>query len=166
VIIAVTGKPGAGKTTFAVHYVLKLCKKTSRKLYVNMKSFSCSEIESEYVSVRDLPRLRSGVILLDEANYVFNSRFWDKISPDTIRMWQMHRKKGVDIILTTHSLKRLDKILRELVQYEYRVVKFPGLYFVRVFDLDVEKDRGSFRIYPARYINKAWKYFDTFEEIE
>jgi zona occludens toxin (predicted ATPase) len=164
-IIAVTGKPGAGKTTFAVHYAVKLCRKSNRKLYVNMKSFSCSEIESEYVSVHDLPYVRKGVILLDEANYLFNSRFWDKISPDMIRLWQMHRKKGTDIILTTHSLKRLDKILRELVQYEYRVVKFPGLYFIRIFDLDLERDKGSLRIYPAKYINKAWSYFDTFEEI-
>jgi len=165
-IIAVTGKPGAGKTTFGVYYALKLCKKSNRKLYVNMKSFNCDVVEYEYISVRDLPRVREGVILLDEANYIFNSRFWDRISPDVIRMWQMHRKKGIDIILTTHSLRRVDKILRELVQYEYRVVRFPVLYVIRVFDMDIERDKGSLRIYLARYVNKVWKYFDSLEEIE
>ncbi|MDM7320297.1 MAG: zonular occludens toxin domain-containing protein [Fervidobacterium sp.] len=165
-IIAVTGKPGAGKTTFAVYHAIKMANKTNRKLYVNMKSFKCDEVEYEYISVANLPRVREGIVLLDEANYIFNSRFWDRISADTIRMWQMHRKKGIDIILTTHSLKRVDKILRELVQYEYRIVKFPMFYIVRVIDLDIERDKGVLKLYPARVVNKAWKYFDTLEEIK
>jgi len=165
-IVCFTGKPGVGKTTLAVWKAYKWAKKYGLDVYSNMRSLKYDDVKVHYISIRDLPLVARGIILLDEANYIFNSRFWDRIDADTIRHWQMHRKRGIDIVLTSHSLRRIDKILRELVQVEYRVVKSIFGYWVRVIDLDYDNDKGMLVFYPKWLVKKAWSWFDTYEEIE
>jgi len=118
-VIAFTGKPGSGKTLSAVRYIYK---DKRENVYTNVKL----EIPEKKIvqilpsNVQDLKQLRDGIVFIDEANFVFSSRFWSRIPKDLIQFWAMHRKRGVDLMLTSHSLKRIEIILRELVSYEVR----------------------------------------------
>jgi len=157
-VIAFTGKPGSGKTLSAVRYMYKDKRKT---VYTNVKL----EIPDKKIvqilpsNVQDLKTLRDGIVFIDEANFVFSSRFWSRIPKDLIQFWAMHRKRGVDLMLTSHSLKRIDVILRELVSYEIRC-KTLGVFVVNNwYDVDYNDKIKTSVFFGPRY----YKYYDTFE---
>jgi len=157
-VLLFSGKPGSGKTLSAVRYIVKDKRKT---VYTNVKlEIPGKKIEQILPSnVQELKKLRDGIVFVDEANFVFSSRFWNRIPKDLIQFWAMHRKHGVDLILTSHSLKRIDIILRELVSYEVRC-KTVGVFAVNNwYDVDYnEKTRTSIFFGPRYY-----RYYDTFE---
>ena len=161
-VIAFVGKPGSGKTLSAVRYIVKDKRKS---VYTNVKLDIPGKniIEILPSNVQDLKRLRDGIVFIDEANFVFSSRFWNRIPKDVIQFWAMHRKRGVDLILTSHSLKRIDVILRELVSYEVRCKSlFNGFIVVNNwYDVDYKDKVKSVIFYGPRY----YKYYDTFEVI-
>ena len=110
-------------------------------------------------NLQDLKQLRDGIVFIDEANFVFSSRFWSRIPKDLIQFWAMHRKHGVDLIVTSHSLKRIDIILRELVSYEVRC-KTLGVFVIdNWYDVDYNEKVKSSVFLGARF----YKYYDTFE---
>ncbi len=157
-VIAYTGKPGSGKTLSAVRYIYKDHRKT---VFTNVKL----EIPNKNIvqilpsNVEDLKRLRDGIVFIDEANFVFSSRFWNRIPKDLIQFWAMHRKRGVDLILTSHSLKRIDIILRELVSYEVRC-KTLGVFIINNwYDVDYGDKVKTSIFWGCRF----YKYYDTFE---
>lgn len=61
----------------------------------------------------------SGLLLLDEAQLVFNSRKWDK-NFDWIQFFTQHRKLGWNVILIAHSIEMIDSQIRPLAEYESR----------------------------------------------
>jgi len=157
-VIAFTGKPGSGKTLSAVRYV---CRDKRKNVYTNVKL----EIPDKKIvqilpsNVQDLKTLRDGIVFIDEANFVFSSRFWSRIPKDLIQFWAMHRKHGVDLIVTSHSLKRIDIILRELVSYEVRC-KTLGVFVIdNWYDVDYNEKVKSSVFLGTRF----YKYYDTFE---
>ncbi len=159
-VIAYTGKPGAGKTLSAVRYIVKDRRQTvfsNVKLEIPNKNI----VEILPSNVQDLKRLRDGIVFIDEANFVFSSRFWSRIPRDLIQFWAMHRKRGVDLILTSHSLKRIDIILRELVSYEIRCKTLLNGVFVvnNWYDVDYGDKVKTSVFFGARF----YKYYDTFE---
>lgn len=159
-VIAFTGKPGSGKTLSAVRYIYKDHRKT---IYTNVKL----EIPNKDIirvlpsNVQDLKKFRDGIVFIDEANFVFSSRFWSRIPKDLIQFWAMHRKRGVDLILTSHSLKRIDVILRELVSCEVRCKTLLNGVFVvnNWYDVDYGDKVKTSIFFGAKY----YKYYDTFE---
>ncbi len=159
-VLAYTGKPGSGKTLSAVRYIYKDHRKT---IYTNVQL----EIPDKNIvqispsNVQDLKKLKDGIVFIDEANFVFSSRFWSRIPKDLIQFWAMHRKRGVDLILTSHSLKRIDIILRELVSYEVRC-KTLGVFIVNNwYDVDYAEKSKTSIFWGRRY----YKYYDTFEMV-
>ena len=159
-VIAYTGKPGSGKTLSAVRYIVKDHRKT---IYTNVKL----EIPNKDIirvvpsNLQDLKKLKDGIVFIDEANFVFSSRFWSRIPKDLIQFWAMHRKRGVDLILTSHSLKRIDIILRELVSYEVRCKTVGAFIMNNWYDVDYgEKIKTSIFFGPRYY-----KYYDTYEMV-
>jgi len=159
-VIAYTGKPGNGKTLSAVRYIVKDHRKT---IYTNVKL----EIPNKDIirvvpsNLQDLKKLKDGIVFIDEANFVFSSRFWSRIPKDVIQFWAMHRKRGVDLILTSHSLKRIDVILRELVSYEIRC-KTLGVFIINNwYDVDYNEKVKTSIFFGPRY----YKYYDTYEVV-
>lgn len=157
-VLSFTGKPGAGKTLSAVRYIVKDRRET---VFTNVKL----EIPNKNIvqispsNLQDLKKLKDGIVFIDEANFVFSSRFWSRIPKDLIQFWAMHRKRGVDLILTSHSLKRIDVILRELVSYEIRC-KTLGVFVVNNwYDVDYSDKVKTSVFFGGRY----YKYYDTFE---
>lgn len=73
----------------------------------------------------------SGLLILDEAQLVFNSRKWEKNLP-WIEFFTQHRKLGWHVILIAHSIEMIDSQIRPLAEYESRFrnlqkVKLPVL---------------------------------------
>lgn len=60
-----------------------------------------------------------GLLIIDEAQLIFNSRKWDKNFP-WIEFFTQHRKLGWNVILIAHSLEMIDSQIRPLVEYESR----------------------------------------------
>lgn len=159
-VVAFTGKPGSGKTLSAVRYIVKDHRKT---IYTNVKL----EIPDKNIvqicpsNLQDLKKLKDGIVFIDEANFVFSSRFWSRIPKDLIQFWAMHRKRGVDLILTSHSLKRIDIILRELVSYEVRCKLFGMFVINNWYDVDYNDKVKTSIFFGAKY----YKYYDTLEVV-
>lgn len=73
----------------------------------------------------------SGLLLLDEAQLIFNSRKWEK-NFDWIQFFTQHRKLGWNVILIAHDIQMIDSQIRPLAEYESRFrnlqkVKMPFL---------------------------------------
>lgn len=157
-VIAFTGKPGSGKTLSAVRYIYKDHRNiiyTNIKLQIPGKSV----IQISPSNVQDLKKLHDGIVFIDEANFVFSSRFWSRIPRELIQFWAMHRKRGVDLVITSHSLKRVDVILRELVSYDIHCRMIGALCVNAWYDVDYGDKVKSVVFFGPRY----YKYYDTLE---
>lgn len=65
-------------------------------------------------------RERVGRLYLDESQFLFNSRDWEK-NKGFIEFFTQHRKLGWDVFLITHTLDMIDKQIRGLVELETRL---------------------------------------------
>ncbi len=159
-VITFSGKPGSGKTLSAVRYISKDRRSvvyTNIKLQIPEKTI----VQISPSNLGDLKKLNNGIVFIDEANFVFSSRFWSRIPKDLIQFWAMHRKRGVDLVLTSHSLKRVDVILRELVSYDIHC-KMVGAFCVNSwYDVDYNDKVRSVVFYARKY----YRYYDTLEMV-
>lgn len=158
-ITVVEGRPGMGKSVYLVSEILRYLR-AGHKVYTNV-AISDQKLLKKYVgqlfsveSLEDLITLRQGKIVLDEVQTYLNSRNWDKLDIRFQLLLQQHRKKGLDILGATQSIKRADVVFRELVQVFYRikkvvVVKLPmttmsfGFFYLREYDPDDMESGGA-----------------------
>jgi len=137
-----TGRPGEGKTYLMVKkawpYLL-----AGIDVYSNFKLDYEGENIHYYRDFSDLADVSSGLILIDEGQYLFNSRNWDNLTLEAQYKLQQHRKDGLNIWLTTQNIQRLDVVLRELVHNYYRcskVVDIAGKFILFIlYTLDVDQ---------------------------
>lgn len=61
----------------------------------------------------------SGLLLLDEAQLVFNTRKWQD-NLGWIEFFTQHRKLGWNVVLIAHTQEMIDKQIRPLAEYESR----------------------------------------------
>ena len=61
----------------------------------------------------------TGLLILDEAQLVFNARKWEK-NMDWIEFFTQHRKLGWNVILIAHTIEMIDSQIRPLAEYESR----------------------------------------------
>jgi hypothetical protein len=61
----------------------------------------------------------NGLLILDEAQLIFNSRKWEKNLP-WIEFFTQHRKLGWNIVLIAHHQDMIDSQIRPLCEYESR----------------------------------------------
>jgi len=182
-ITVIEGRPGTGKTVFLVYKIVKYLS-YGYIVYTNV------DIDTQYLSpdectrlhridsLEDIVNLREGKIVLDEVQTYLNSRNWDKLDIRFQLLLQQHRKRGLDIIGATQSVKRADVVFRELVHYFYSVKKIfviklfgsaYGLFSIVQYDPDsIEKDRdGYVRIGWPRLVVAdpfVFKVYDTTQE--
>lgn len=60
-----------------------------------------------------------GLLILDEAQLLFNARNWQK-NMDWIVFFSQSRKKKWDILLIAHNLDMIDKQIRDFIEYDVR----------------------------------------------
>lgn len=111
------GLPGSGKTISVVEYLNRLKEKYGDgiKIYTNFRyKFETAPVRSW----RDLINYPGpAVFVLDEVQLTFNSRSWKDFPPDMVTLLTQNRKMGKQIITTSQSFERVDKVFRELVNY-------------------------------------------------
>lgn len=147
-ITITVGRPGQGKTVWLVGQILELSKR--HEVYTNVHislPFGDGRIPHIHMieTLDDIVHLRSGKIVLDEVQTYLNSRNWDKLDVRFQLLLQQHRKRGLDIVGATQSIKRADVIFRELVQIFYEIHKIVtfsvfgrafGFFYMRQYDPD------------------------------
>lgn len=131
----------------------------------------------ELVSM-DIPK--GSLILMDEAHVYLNSRRWQLLPEEMERRLAQHGKDGLHIIATVQNIRRLDTVMRELVDYWYTYQVFPPPpkkpwrkhrpLFFRKYEIFPQSDLNPFpkvklvAIYPFR---KKWaEMYNTYEKVE
>jgi len=158
-ITVVEGRPGMGKSVWLVSEILRYLR-AGHTVYTNI-TINNEILERKYdgklwyiESLEDIISLREGKIVLDEVQTYLNSRNWDKLDIRFQLLLQQHRKRGLDIIGATQSIKRADVVFRELVQVFYRIhklisFKLPktnlafGFFYLQEYDPDDMESSGK-----------------------
>lgn len=109
----VIGQPGAGKTTFGALRARHVAR--TLKAPIHSTGFGWGE---EWGEVHDWDRfcsIRDGVVLIDEAQFVFPSdrELWTPLMKGRAREWLAYvRKRGLFVIATTQSWMGVSSIMR------------------------------------------------------
>lgn len=188
-ITVVEGRPGMGKSVWLVAEILRWLRR-GRTVYTNVQ-INDEAILRKYdgrlfliESLEDIITLREGKVVLDEVQIYLNSRNWDKLDIRFQLLLQQHRKRGLDIIGATQSIKRADVVFRELVQVFYRIRKVAsfrlpftklafGFFYLREFDPDQiessgDKTRQSALTWPLPFFADPYTFsiYDTTQEYQ
>lgn len=187
-----TGRPRQGKTYQAVRMIFKdyLCKgipvksnillnwdymeeKTLWKKFlmkIGLKK-TWKEYPKENLTywkkLDDLYDFKNGAVLMDEAHVYMRARKWESLPEDMERKLAQHGKHRLDLIATTQHQDRIDKIMREIVDYWYVCVK--GIFFFMRYEFDIDGDKQKKYILSKRYITKKKKYYlsyDSYAEVK
>lgn len=138
-IILYSGTPGSGKSLHVADMILKrdriglytICNfevnndlliHPDRFFYIDNLNLSPDLLFSFSIDYFKEHKFREGSILLilDEAQLLFNVREWNKSGrSDWIHFFTQHRKVGYDVILIAQFDKMIDKQVRSLFEYEY-----------------------------------------------
>lgn len=158
-IMACEGRPGQGKSVWAVSLVDRYLRsgyfvmsnieitppKKYAQFYMDYTTFD-ELIPVRLVSILEkYPHIKGIKIIMDEMQVYLSSRNWDKLDLKFQLLLQQHRKRGIDIVGVTQSIKRADVVFRELVQVFYRIHKIVtfrfagrgfGFFWLREYDPD------------------------------
>jgi len=159
-ITVVEGRPGMGKSIWLVSEIERYLQR-GHSVYTNVDlSHAPKRFLDKYSgrlfyieSLEDIIKLKQGKVVLDEVQTYLNSRNWDKLDIRFQLLLQQHRKRGLDIIGATQSIKRADVVFRELVQVFYRIRKIVsfkvpilgpiGFFYLREYDPDDMESGGA-----------------------
>lgn len=158
-ITVVEGRPGMGKSVWLVSEILRFLR-SGKTVYTNIDINDwgiCDKYKGKLFRIEgleDIISLREGKVVLDEVQTYLNSRNWDKLDIRFQLLLQQHRKRGLDIVGATQSIKRADVVFRELVQVFYRITKLVsfrvpktklafGFFYLREYDPDDIESGGG-----------------------
>lgn len=130
-ITCYTGKPGSGKTLdvmFDIDSYLKHKRYVMSNFPVNASDFvkvvSSNDVTPKVImeffeGLRVTGKESEFLLVLDEAQTIFNSRTWVQNSKaGWIDFFTQHRKLGFEIILICQNVDMLDKQIRACIEYE------------------------------------------------
>jgi zona occludens toxin (predicted ATPase) len=142
-IVGIEGRPGSGKSYFAVDRMVEALR-SGRRIVTNMNNvyyrriawdlsgrnlkgakeilsritvISTKNFLSEFAKLN----LKNTDIILDEVMLDFFSRDWAKMPKSTIFFLTQHRKYRCDFYYITQSIERMDNVLKSLTQYYIRL---------------------------------------------
>jgi len=194
-IIAVEGRPGMGKSVWLVAQIDRYLRagyvvysniecKIPEKLQKNFVYFSDFQDLIPFRLVEHLEqdkKIRGVKIIVDEMQVYLSSRNWDKLDQKFQLLLQQHRKRGIDILRATQSIKRADVVFRELVQVFYRIHKIwsanvwkgvsLGFFYLREYDPDsIESQSRTYEPIGWPFLFFAdpvvMKMYDTTQEVK
>lgn len=185
-ITCYTGKPGSGKTldvmididNYLKHHRYVMC-----NFPVNgsdfVKTVSSSSVTPQIIlnyfdGLRVSGKESEFLLVLDEAQTIFNSRTWLQNSKvGWIDFFTQHRKLGFEIILICQNVDMLDKQIRACIEYEiihrrYSRFGFFGKLFALFFGdfVRLKKWYGMKDILKRESFHAGKKYFDMYNTNE
>lgn len=178
-IIAVEGKPGQGKSVYLVSCIDRYLR-SGYVVYSNIDVKVPKKFKDKFIYFEEMeellpvrlvsvlennPQCKGIKIILDEMQVYLSSRNWDKLDLKFQLLLQQHRKRGIDIVGATQSIKRADVVFRELIQVFYRIHKIWtwnfgkgktfGFFYIREYDPDSIESQS--RKYES--IGWPWPFF-------
>lgn len=139
------GLPGAGKTYDAMRKLLDNLSQ-GRRILTNISgpdqeekqeiikhflNFEDSQLKEKLVALPDHQVTEfwnhtnpGDLVIIDEAQNFFNSRDWQTKANRAFGKWASeHRHLGVDLILITQNVERIESSVRSLIEFTYRYKK-------------------------------------------
>lgn len=193
-----SGTPGSGKTLHAVH-VMDWYNRHRKPVVSNfMLTPSLLKHPDEFFSLEQVPQkewpdklfqfsklyfeddpVKEAQILLvlDEAQLIFNTRDW-QFNRKWISFFTQHRKLGYDVIIIAQYDRMIERQIRALIEYESKHLKVSNLGGIWGFILPIFL--GRFRVYEkwynqekmlvsqyaARYSKRDKSLYNTFQTWE
>lgn len=140
-ITALVGTPGSGKSYDAVQIIIDNLKK-GRIVYTNiegMEDRKCYEALKVVAGLDDYEMSErfhcltnaqvmefwkhiknKSMVVIDECHKNFNARNWQSVANNECTLWaSTHRHSGHDVLLITQSIEKMDKQLRDLIEWTY-----------------------------------------------
>lgn len=109
-IIAIVGPNGGGKSLCAVEHYARPALESGRLVVSTMDIDGAELLQSH----REIPKLRSCVLILDEISSAFPSRESSGMPAEIVRRLNQLRKVDVQVVWTAPAWERADKVLREV----------------------------------------------------
>lgn len=135
------GLPGCGKTTLLCSFaynILRAKRSRYKHVYSNVYMGNKSPFDKIiYIDKSDLGKyqIEDGLILLDEATLLFDSRDYKNFSKEIMQFFLLHRHYNVDIIMCTQQWDGVDRKIRVItdrVYYMYKSALF-GRWFSKYY---------------------------------
>lgn len=108
-------------------------------------------------------------VIVDEINLVCPARFWDSFNPRLAYFWSQSRKLGLNLIWTAQHQDRVDKIVREITNYVYKITRtIFKFHIARMFDvvkIDSPKAQSLYSTW-FRIKKEVYHHYDTFYMIK
>jgi len=169
--ICYTGKRGAGKSYAATALAEKVLL-SGRPVWANyhlaftknprnVPTAKCFLAED----INDLAYMRDGLFIFDEAHWKLSSREWKDMRPETHQYLAQSRKLGMDIVLVSQNFKRLDTIVRELVERVDEYHRLGRLGFCMSFTPD-EVDLAKRKKVGLSMFWLRKRIFDSYDTME
>lgn len=171
------GKPGTGKTYSLVRTALqaiKMGRDVYSNFYINFDTLNLTPKKNKplgrllfWKDIEEFVDIKSGEILMDEAQIYLNSRDWKTLPRSLQYKLQQHRKHGINIWGAVQNVKRIDTVARELVNSVFQVRRMGRIFIVNEYDIE-EIDKVKRHSYSTHifFLNMILaNCFDTLQEI-
>lgn len=119
-----TGTVGQGKSVSLKHELQKRFRAEMCQVYTDMQFLKVPHAcYFDTDDPRALAKCSNGIVVLDEGQVLFSSRYWRETDKTVLSAMAQSRKNGLDLFVTTQHMDRLEPALRELVGVEIRCRK-------------------------------------------
>lgn len=141
-LILITGVPGSGKTLYAVGLIKKWLAE-GREVYANIDGLQLPGVLPAPDDWRECPD--GSVVVYDECQQRFGPDGAGRSGREDIQALEVHRHRGMDIVLITQHPKLLHAHIRRLVGRHYHLYRMYGTHSAKVFVRDgaIDVDKPS-----------------------
>lgn len=136
-IILITAVPGSGKTLFAVELIQQYIKE-GRTVFADIDGLTIDGVERSPDDWRQCPD--GSVVVYDECQQRFGPDGAGRSGNPIISELEVHRHRGMDIILTTQHPKLLHAHIRRLVGRHHHLFRMYGTQTAKIFTRDSQID--------------------------
>ena len=137
VIKLVTGLPGSGKTHYLVSEGLRALRR-GRPVFADFRFEAAGLMKLRMEDFADGWFPPGSLLLVDEGGCQFNSRDWESTPREVLRLFMTHRHFGLDLLVSSQSPGRVDKVMREVAQAILWAEAWPFVFIYRHFSYDIQ----------------------------
>ncbi len=166
-----SGETGAGKTLLANHMAQKIIRRSKKyekcgfqgmNVYSTFFMEGANRLRSDFYNYK-YPK--NSVLILDEAQIMFDSREMNKMIKDKISnklkaQMSLHRHHKLDIWYITQSPREIDAQIRRYANELYTIDR---TIFFRKFSFILKKLKIKANVVPILVIYKRWKDVNDYE---
>lgn len=160
-----TGIVGSGKSYSLVHELRRRFRAEVPQVFTDMASLKVPH--AVYLSPGDssaLAKVSRGIVVLDETQVLYSSRFWQSTDKSVLSAIAQSRKNGLDLFCTTQAMERLDPALREVCGVEIRCRRIGPFVLQLHYPAGVPKVK-PFKRSLVRLRADVFRAYDTLEII-